>query len=156
MARSRNRYSYNPETGEFTLTGQIYVPSNPSNPISTQYTFSELKKIANSLGVVYEPEDWIDVSFATSWANFNTSTNTAAQYYIDPFRRVHIKGVVVRTSGNTIFTLPAGYRPSETHLFVVDGDGAFAEINIQTDGAVVLAAGTAASYLSLDGISFRI
>jgi hypothetical protein len=154
MARSRNRYSYNPETGEFTLTGQIYVPSNPSNPISTQYTFSELKKIANSLGVVYEPEDWNTPSLINSWADAGTDPG----YYIDPFRRVWLKGTLgTGTSGTVAFNLPVGYRPPQDMYFPVLLAGAVAGgyVLIDTGGDVYITRGAAAD-ATLNGISFRI
>ena len=152
MARTRNRYSYDPATGEFTKNGQIYVPSNPSNPISTQYVFSELKKIANSLGIIYQPEDWNDVTFAGSWVNI-TGGNT--QYYIDPFGIVRIR-LRAKSGTGAIFTLPSGYRPPEDLYLPADGDAAFAQVNIiASTGVVSLVTGTAVFGVSAE-ITFRI
>jgi hypothetical protein len=61
----------------------------------------------------------------------------------------------VQSGAGTIFTLPAGYRPSATRGYATNGDGAFASITVTSAGVVALAVGTAVLGLYLDGITFK-
>lgn len=100
-------------------------------------------------------------TFEGNWANYTaTATFNTAAFYKDAFGVVHIKGLVENTTGTgintTIFTLPTGYIPSKNYIFTTIGDGAIARIDIDSDGTVDLSTvGTGATYLSLDGITFR-
>lgn len=106
------------------------------------------------------PEDWIEVQggvgFQNSWINYNDDVlwNTAA-YYRDN-SRVYLKGLIEGGIADTVvFTLPAGYRPVKECVFAVAASSLFGEVRVQPDGDVIFKAGTA-TYVSLDGISFRI
>lgn len=67
---------------------------------------------------------------------------------------VILRGTVKNgTLNSTLFTLPAGFRPSAGQLFAVNSNGAFGLVEVQADGDVVQVAGVTAS-LSLDGIRF--
>lgn len=74
--------------------------------------------------------------------------------------QVMLKGLIHRASGSstmeeTMFALPASYRPAQSLHVATTQNNAFASIGINTNGAVVWKAGTAAaSWLSLDTISF--
>lgn len=95
-----------------------------------------------------------EVAFQNSWVNFG-GTNATCSYYKDAFGRVMLKGTVKSGSiGATIFTLPAGYRPSEAELFPVYSNGAFGACIVNPDGTVVANVGNNASF-TLSGISFR-
>jgi len=111
------------------------------------------------------------------WRNFANGTSTAA-YTKDAFGFVHLKGVVqcvrggytadpnpceVATPDNVIFVLPTGYRPAETSVFpsasnetATPDKDTFARIDISADGNVVAITGTPTSFMSLDGITFRV
>ncbi|MHC2481354.1 SGNH/GDSL hydrolase family protein [Rhizobium leguminosarum] len=58
----------------------------------------------------------------------------------------------------TVFTLPPGYRPNINRFFTVStsNNGAAKQIQILSGGEVRLGEGFSGSYLSLDGISFRV
>ena len=61
-------------------------------------------------------EVWIDVSsFGSGW-----TAVTTVSYMKDPFGFVHLRGLVRSSAYNTnkIFTLPVGYRPQYTSLFL--------------------------------------
>jgi hypothetical protein len=88
------------------------------------------------VGTVAEIQNYQDVTFENSWSNI--SGEAAVQYYIDPYKRVHIKGAADSgTNGTTAFTLPKGYRPTEKLRFVVTKlTGAIGVVTIDTDGTV--------------------
>lgn len=102
-----------------------------------------------AIGAVGQP------AFGTNWQNIGGAYQSAG-YRIDTNGRVYLRGTVKRTAGavTTIFTLPAGYRPSNGMIWAVPGDNAFARIDVDSGGNVILQAGTAAAFLALDGISF--
>jgi len=113
-------------------------------------------------------EDWHLVgtggnpSFGSGWTNYNAGYNPVA-FYRDAFNRVHLRGLVAVSGGpasGTIFTLPDGYRPPYTELRVQQGySGGYVpcRIDVDTAGAVFLVnPSTIASWVSLDGLSFRV
>jgi hypothetical protein len=77
----------------------------------------------------------------------------------DPLGRVFLQGMLKKSTavvgGETMFTLPAGYRPAEQTLFTVHSNGAFARIDVMTTGALMMGAGINAAWTSLAGLSFR-
>jgi hypothetical protein len=100
-------------------------------------------------------EDFIAPTLSGTWVNFDGSHQEAG-YYRSRNGEVHLRGLVKSGSvPSTIFTLPAGYRPSREIYFPVLSNGAIGRITIETDGDVVATAGNT-TYISLDGISFRI
>ncbi len=120
---------------------------------------ADFAAIDAGVGSVIAQSAWLTVggtgvAFNTGWANVGTGLQTAA-YRKDSNGVIHLRGVVVRSSGvlTTIFTLPAGMRPALACQFPACSAGAFAEVDVGTGGNVVLAAGAATS-VSLDGITF--
>lgn len=67
---------------------------------------------------------WISATFNdASWVNAGgTGANAfaTAQFHLDALNYVHVKGVVktsiARAAASTIFVLPSGYGPKETHV----------------------------------------
>lgn len=110
-------------------------------------------------------EDWQTPTLLNGWTNYNESGSATsygpARFYKDPFGVVHLSGLIKggteTTSGQTVMTLPAGYRPSRRVMFaVITSPNVVARVDVLSDGSVTPNAGTAStSYLSLDGISFR-
>jgi hypothetical protein len=101
-------------------------------------------------------EAFIAPTLLNSWAN--AVNRETAGYLKDAQGFVRLKGTVTgggygSGSGNTIFTLPAGYRPSAPVVYAASAGGAFAQVVIGVDGSVLPVTGSGA--LSLDGISFR-
>ena len=89
-----------------------------------------------------------------SWVNVGSFYETAG-YYKDGWNRVHLSGMVKSGSGS-IFTLPAGFRPSKVHLFTVAASDAFGTDTVSDTGSVAIGVGSSATYVSLDGISFLV
>jgi hypothetical protein len=106
-----------------------------------------------------------------NWSNYVDPTYgfAPASFVKDATGFVHLQGLVKCTglgesagcqgdSGNTIFILPAGFRPGGRLLFnVVAHTGEFARVDVQASGEVRWVAG-ADPYngdISLSGISFR-
>lgn len=109
-------------------------------------------------------EPWHEVgaqgepSFINFWTNLGGAFTTAA-FFRDRAGIVHLKGVIDPGNycGNCpIFTLPAGYRPAQMHIFNPNtGNGfVFGRIDITSGGSLFAFAG-GPDYLSLDGITFR-
>lgn len=101
-----------------------------------------------------------EIPFGTGFRPYPGGTST---FYFSPsFRRingiVYLRGLIEKTSaivsGETMFTLPVGYRPIlQAHMFVTISANALARVDIQSTGVVTILSGNA-SWLSLDGISF--
>lgn len=89
-----------------------------------------------------------------NWANYG------APYMDGAYKKfgdiIMVRGTVKRTSGSDalIATLPAGYRPTGYGFFPSIGDNVIAGIEIRSDGSIRLGAGTALTYVALDGITF--
>lgn len=93
-------------------------------------------------------------AFTNAWVNFG-APHAVAAFYKDAFGVVHLKGLVKNgTAATSIFTLPVGYRPTETRIFaVIDGVNAVSRLDIAAAGTVVPTTGNNA-YISLN-VSFR-
>lgn len=127
-----------PDTGSWKSVAAIYYPNNGS-------------------------ASWQAASLGNSWVNYGSSY-APAQYTRGSDYLVTLHGLIKSgstTYQNVLFTLPAGYRPSQELLFEVSGylspSEVSARIDIQPDGDVVLMSsnGTIANnYLSLAGITF--
>lgn len=100
---------------------------------------------------------WISPTFANGWSNYGNYFDTAGYCKVGDV--VYLKGLVKAGSG-TIFTLPAGYRPSKQRFFMVATGGSGSSlvpgrIDIASDGSVTFIEGQN-GYVSLDGITFRL
>ena len=95
-------------------------------------------------------------AFMNNWQNAPGAGVT--RFYRDPLGIVHLSGVVTQPSGstNTMFELPAGYRPAQALEFAVATccSAAAGRIVIFTDGAVSYQGGDRGQ-MALDGIDFR-
>jgi hypothetical protein len=106
-------------------------------------------EVPNVVGAADQP------AFQGAWTNFDTATFHGARFWKDPMGIVHLEGLV--KSGavpSTIFILPAGYRPSNGHLFMVNSNGAVGRVDVASTGNVVAQAGNNA-WFSLSGIHFK-
>lgn len=98
--------------------------------------------------------------FAAGWANFGGTFETVT--YSMHGRVVRLQGLATNTSGlpaagDVLGTLPPGFRPAATLVFEGAAQNAFARIDVQADGQVVLqVVGVAGEtdYVSLSGVSF--
>lgn len=96
-------------------------------------------------------ETRIAPTLAGTWTNLGAGQPDVT-YWKDPFGMVHLEGAVTGGGADTIFTLPAGYRPAAAQLFPVVANAVFSYLQIATTGVVSCPAHIA---VSLNGISFR-
>ena len=96
---------------------------------------------------------WTSVSsFGAGFSLFGVGTPVA--YRKDPHNIIRLRwalGTSGATNAGTAFTLPVGYRPTQTLLF--PGFGA-SFIQIEPDGTVHPSCGTDPGLITLDGITF--
>lgn len=102
---------------------------------------------------------WVPLTFFAGWSNYPPGYSQAA-FMIDPFGRVHLRGLVQRTSGVllTIATLPTPVRPAFQKVFRIatdNGAGGDADGRLDITAAGVLTlAGPGVAYVSLEGVSY--
>jgi hypothetical protein len=115
------------------------------------------------------PEAWHliggsgEPAFATGWSNYATTSFQSAGFFKDLSGMVHLKGLVKKSTAvaapDTIFTLPAGYRPlagatGGSYLFVTISNSALGRVDVTTAGLVTVQIGNA-GWVSLDSVHFR-
>ena len=98
---------------------------------------------------------WTNATLTNSWVTFGGSYPTPS-YRKDGAGVVHLRGVVKNgTVTASAFTLPSGYRPAAKASYAPLNANAGAQVDVNTDGTVVVGAGSN-SYVGLDGITFYI
>lgn len=128
-----------------------------TNPASHIWAVSEILTAGNmntfieaNLAFLYGDTGWTSPSFVNSWGNFLT--------YQSGFRmvgtRVVFRGVMGGgTVPSTAFTLPVGYRPTQTVNFDTVANSAFALGTINPGGVFSAVVGSGV-WFSLEDISF--
>jgi hypothetical protein len=111
----------------------------------------------------YGQDSWTAPALGTNWVNYGGVYQTVG-YMKDSIGFIHLRGLVKAAGAvsSTIFTLPAGYRPSLTQIFNVQAYDAnlavydHGRIDIDDTGAVKAQVPTAASgdWWALEGILF--
>ena len=98
-------------------------------------------------------------TLSTNWSNFGGAYQTAGYWKDNATGMVHLTGMIKKSVagvvGETIFTLPTGYRPAASELFGIDSNNAHGRIDVTAAGLVQFQIGTATAWISLSGISFR-
>ncbi len=109
-----------------------------------------------------EPGTFTDVTtFGTNYGPLGGNVYEEPRYYIEN-NRVYIEGTVQKssgtpTAGDVLFTLPAGFRPVKQRIFTGTQDGNnTVRVDVTTTGNVVVLSNSPVTFISLDGISFRI
>lgn len=139
----------------------LTVTSNGSVGLGTTTPGAKLQVSGGQ--TILEQEPWQTPALQNGWAPYGNGFNPPT-YFKDSLGIVHLRGMVRGgTLRNTIFTLPAGYRPINRGLFLVasampsagatNGSG-FGRVDVANDGQVTAWEGTN-EWLSLDGITFR-
>src|SRR5690606_6345110 len=140
----------NPQHGAI-LIQRSRMPSNPSDgEIYRDWSSGILRYYSDAHGRwidLYDEQNWLNPivvgasggpAFGAGWSNYRVDNEL--RFYKDR-GRVWFSGAVTRSSGgsNTIFTLPAGYRPQGLRLFIgrVEGDPN-ARITISSNGSVTV------------------
>lgn len=102
---------------------------------------------------------------AAGWENYNTAFSVTT--FQDPRYRlndkvVYLEGMVRKnttiSNGDTIMTLPVGFRPQKTRIFSVQTENGSIRVDVNPSGTVVVATGfnINQNWVSLDGITFSI
>ena len=144
-----------------TVGDLLTVTSNGSVGIGTATPGAKLQVSGGQ--TILEQEPWQTPALQNGWAPYANSYNPPS-YFKDSMGIVHLRGMVRGgTLRNTIFTLPAGYRPINRELFLVasampsaaatNGSG-FGRVDVANDGQIIAWEGNN-DWLSLDGITFR-
>jgi hypothetical protein len=101
-------------------------------------------------------------AFASGWGDY--AGWSPVRFYKDPFGIVHLEGLATKHSGTpvggeTILTLPVGYRPSAALIFAVHAGepNGVGRVDVHPDGRVVFTSGPVghADYQSLSTVHFR-
>jgi hypothetical protein len=112
-------------------------------------------RLANTPIMGAAAPSWVRPDLTAGWTQVATPFAKVA-YHKDALGYVHLKGLVNNTSGGALatalFTLPIGYRPSETLRFGVLGG---LNVNITANGAVTpTAAIGAGNNFEITGVVF--
>jgi hypothetical protein len=148
-----------PASGTLTNCTGLPVSTGISGLGSGVATFLATPSSANLAAALSDEGTFTEVDggvgFTNSWVNYGAPYETAG-YLKDGFGFVNLKGLV--KDGSTaaaMFTLPAGFRPANDHLFAVhSGPETVAEVWVRSSGAVFMNSGVT-SALSLTGIRFK-
>lgn len=136
-------------------SGEIVFRESISSPLilGNMYWFG-----SNSIGV----SGFTDAALLNGWVHHSTGPiqPPLPGYYKDHFGVVHLQGVAngAGKSANTIFNLPAGYRPLETQIFVAKPDDfSTGRVDVDAGGDVIYVAGSGGTtgQFSLQQVSFR-
>lgn len=103
----------------------------------------------HEVGAPGEPE------FQNGAENFGDTFSTAA-FFIDHEGVVHLKGTVRSATFTVIFTLPAGYRPSQQLFIPTQATSTSSAVYVYPNGEVEVRGGPGATNnYALDSITFR-
>jgi hypothetical protein len=86
-------------------------------------------------------------AFGSGWSNSSADItgDDPGTRPVAAFRKipgaVALRGIVAGTYGTPIFTLPAGYRPSATHIFATTGQTAPYRLHVEPNGQVLFSDG---------------
>ena len=95
-------------------------------------------------------------AFGAAWSNYSGAFLPAGFYKHQ--ERVFLQGLIKKSSavvlGETIFTLPAGYRPANTALLTITSSSVIGRLDVYSTGPVNINQGSA-GFVALDGLSWR-
>lgn len=101
-------------------------------------------------------------NYGTNWRAYTGGSQFAPQYWRDNAGVVHLEGRVEKTAAlgtpETVFTLPAGFRPSGTRTLHARASGGAAELQVSSAGVVQLQSGYAGApntWLALDLLHWK-
>lgn len=121
-------------------------------PASGKWTSQWKRFFADLLNI----QDWFSPTFQNSWASVG-SPYPDAGYTRDPWGWVHMRGRIDSGASATVaFTLPSGFRPVGTQVFISEGSTTPAQISIASNGQVTPTVGGAGIWVQLDQVRFRI
>ena len=115
-----NRDSHlNNDGAIYRYGGQMYITVDDN--LYIRDSNNDIKFHFDTNNGIVRQQGWQSVSFQSGWVNYGGSYNPAG-YFKDSLGIVHLRGLVKSGKiGNnqTIFTLPAGYRPANRELQII-------------------------------------
>ncbi|WP_164827786.1 hypothetical protein [Paenibacillus ehimensis] len=125
--------------------------------VSSQTDLSTRVSILEGMHAQNMKGQWISPTLVNGWLEYADGYDTV-RYIKDGFGVVHLKGLLKNgTLGAVIFTLPPGYRPKATKIFMTisdtNGSALIGRVDITANGDVRHTLG-GAGYFSLEGITF--
>lgn len=103
---------------------------------------------------------WAGLSYATNWGNYGSGFHDGS-YCKDALGFVHLRGLIRKTTtgtlGETMFTLPSGYRPAKPMGITLTANNRWARLDIRDNGIGWIQAADDAdwwTFIFLDNISF--
>jgi hypothetical protein len=94
-------------------------------------------------------------AFQNGWTNYDTVNYSTCAFRKDGQNFVYLKGTITSGAASTnIFTLPAGYRPSQLLMFDPYGGEYNSNVTVYSNG-VVHKGPNYNTFVSLDGIVFH-
>ena len=130
--------------------GNVDNTSDANKPVSTAVQ-TALNLKANNV-----QEAWITPTLLNGWVNFD-SGYASCQYRIDSLGTVHLKGMIKNgTLGAPCFTLALGYRPIESQHHLSLSSDAARTLTITSSGDVRISSVASKSWVSFNGITFKI
>jgi hypothetical protein len=138
------------------LNNALYVEMNKDMK-EKEGMKNDVKKLGyevEDLQVKVEPTNWTAVSFTNSWVNYGAGYTEAEYRKVND--RVEFRGLIKNgTIDTSAFTLPTGFRPTNTIHLVTVSNGAIAFFRIDTSGVCVCY--TASNvWFSIDGLGFSL
>jgi hypothetical protein len=118
-----------------------------------------IRSLAEKIEADFHPA-YTDVTFNGAWTNFGAPYEEASYAKVGSIVRLRgsVKHATTSTTG-TIFTLPAGYRPTKQRIYLVPANAGFAFIAVATTGVVSVnsyGASGNAGIIALDVINFDV
>lgn len=101
---------------------------------------------------------WLNLTLQNSWVHYGGAYATP-QYTKASDGIVQVKGLITRntvgicTLGEVITTLPVGYRPKETQIYLLDSYANFGRIDVQPNGNIICVNNNY-GWTALDNIKF--
>jgi hypothetical protein len=149
-------WEFNPNSPDLTEQGNEF--NGPNQLVKSDSTGNvTLDASVNIAGNIID-HNFMPLALLNNWINYDVANGyAAAGFYKDTESILRLKGLIkngTSTPATILFTLPAGYRPSEVMTFVVVNGNSFGRVDINPSGDVQILSGGNA-FLSLDGIVFR-
>lgn len=158
-----------PRGGWYNSSSPDLVTSLPTNPYEGQEvylqqtvagtTYQTAKRYSN--GIWYDTGatpagTWINATYQNSWTTYGQEYGPA-RYMKDANNTVYISGLVRGgVNGNTIFTLPTGYRPLYREIFTQScSPNAYCRVDVLTNGNIIPQNGNTTDWVSIAGISYK-
>lgn len=153
----------------FSRNGVDYFTVDKDGNLAVPGTITATGNITTG-GTVLREASWSNLSFGSGWTGYGSPFGNG-RYRLNTRGGVDLRDMVKRTAtttptnGETIATLPVGYRPANSIQWqqIVGGSGGVLSMNVSTAGAITITSLNAAAstylatgtgYISLNNCSF--